>query len=88
MAPGRQLSTNLAGEVVILDVQQGLYYGLDAVGAEVWSTLQAPSSVADIVDRIVTRYDVDRATAYADVEDLLLELLTLGLIEHRVAPPS
>jgi hypothetical protein len=31
-----QVSSDLGGEVAILDLTGGMYYGLDAVGARVW----------------------------------------------------
>ena len=87
-AAGRQLSTNLAGEVVILDIQQGLYYGLDHVGADVWTQLEKPTRFAELVERVVSRYDVDRGTAESDLTTLLNELLTLGLIESDAGADS
>ena len=88
VAEGRQLSTTLAGEVVILDIERGVYYGLDTVGAEVWTRLQSPSTLGDLVDHVVNRYDVDRSTADADIQSLLRELLALGLIERDDAGAS
>ena len=81
-AGGRQLSTTLAGEAVILDIEKGVYYGLDNVGAEIWARLQSPSRLAELVDHVVIRYDVDRPTAEADIQSLLRELFALGLIER------
>jgi hypothetical protein len=37
-----QVSSDLKGEVAILDLKAGVYYGLDAVGARVWELLQGP----------------------------------------------
>ena len=39
-ASPRQISTRLEGEAVILDTTDGVYYGLDRVGARVWELLQ------------------------------------------------
>ena len=82
VAGGRQLSTTLAGEVVILDIEKGVYYGLDAVGADVWARLQSPSRLGELVDHVVDCYDVDRPTAQADIHSLLQEMFALGLIER------
>lgn len=81
-AEGRQLSTTLAGEVVILDIDRGLYYGLDTVGADVWARLQSPITMGDLVDHVVERYDVDRSTAQTDIQTLLHDLFERGLIER------
>ena len=81
-----QLSTSLAGEVVILDVEGGTYFGLDGVGARVWELLQAPRPVADIVDRLAPEYDVARDILAADVHELLEDLAGRGLIDVDPAP--
>jgi hypothetical protein len=83
----RQLSTTLAGEVVILDVDRGEYFGLDGVGTVVWHMLQTPCRLADLVDRIVSEYDVSRETAEEDLHGLLADLAARGLIEIDGAPP-
>jgi Coenzyme PQQ synthesis protein D (PqqD) len=85
-AAGRQLWTNLAGEVVILDVERGIYFGLDGVGTVIWELLQQPRLISEIVDRVVHEYDVDRSRAESDVHALLADLSTRELIEVDAAP--
>ena len=43
-----QVSVELAGEAVILNLGSGMYYGLDPVGARIWELLQEPRTVAEI----------------------------------------
>lgn len=85
-AAGRQLSTNLAGEVVILDIERGIYFGLERVGTLIWELLQAPRPVSEIIERVVAEYDVERIAAEADVQALLADLARHGLIEIHAAP--
>jgi Coenzyme PQQ synthesis protein D (PqqD) len=87
-AAQRQLSTTLAGEVVILDVDKGVYFGLADVGTLIWSLLQTPRRVSEIVDRIVGEYDVPREVAEADVRALLADLADRDLIEIDDSPDS
>lgn len=78
--PG-QVSSNVEGETVILELDRGTYYGLDAVGARVWSLIQEPRSVASVRDALVEEYDVDPARCEADVLALLAQLEETGLVE-------
>jgi hypothetical protein len=80
-APDRQLSTNLAGEFVILDIERGLYFGLSEVGAVIWDALQSPITIAAIVERIVSAYDVPPGTAEIDTIELVTDLVERGLVE-------
>ena len=76
-----QVSTNLEDEAVILHLKKGMYYGLNSVGARVWSFLQQPHSVGDIRDMILQEFEVDPQRCEQDLLELLKELLSNGLID-------
>ncbi len=73
-------SCNLAGESVILDMNKGVYYGLNPVGAFVWDLIQTPTSVAAIQDAIQGEYDVAPDLCAQDLQTLLVDLARNGLI--------
>jgi hypothetical protein len=70
-------------EMVILNLRDGVYYGLEDVGARLWSLLQRPITVAAIRDALVAEYDVEPARCGRDVRALLQNLAARGLIEVR-----
>ena len=76
-----QVSSDLGGEVAILDLDAGMYYGLDEVGARIWELIQEPSMVGDIRDTLVLEYDVEPERCERDLVDLLQKLAGEGLIE-------
>jgi len=76
-----QVSSYLAGEVVVLSLQTGRYYGLDRVGARIWDLLRTPARVADIRDAIVRQYEVEPDHCERDVLTLLQRLASQELIE-------
>jgi hypothetical protein len=78
-----QVSSDLAGEAVILNLLSGTYFGLNEVGASIWALLQAEQTFASICDAIQMEYEVDRATCEQDVTALLQELQAAQLIEER-----
>ena len=43
-----QISCKLAEESVILHLEEGMYYGLNSVGARIWELLQEPRTVREI----------------------------------------
>jgi hypothetical protein len=71
----------IGGEAVIVNLENGNYYSADGVGAEIWRQIGTGSSRAQIVDAIVASYEVDRATANAEVGDFLEQLRGEGIIE-------
>lgn len=78
-----QVSCDLAGEAAILNVQKGVYYGLDAAGARIWSLVQEPREVAEIHRIIIAEYDVEPERCLRDLFELLEKLQAEGLIEVR-----
>jgi hypothetical protein len=81
VASGRQTSTDLDGEAIILHFDAGLYYALENVGARTWELLRQPRTVAELRDALVTEYEVDPDRCEADLQSLLSELTEAGLIE-------
>ena len=67
-------------EMVLLDYDRGIYYGLNPVGTRVWQLLAEGEALEGIVARIVDEYDVARETAEADVQTLLRDLEAKELV--------
>jgi hypothetical protein len=80
------LSAEIDGEVVALDIARGACYGLDAVGARIWSMIETPVPIGEVCDALAAVYEVDAATCRADVLDLFVALRSEGLID--LAPPA
>jgi len=78
-----QVSCNLAGEAAILNIKSGVYYGLDPVGARIWSLVQDPRTVEDVRSAIIDEYDVEPERCERDLMGLLEKLLAEGLIEVK-----
>lgn len=68
-------------EVVLLEFGKGEYFGLDAVGAEVWRRLEAGDDLGAVADHIVTAYEVSRDVALRDIVDLVIQLRSHDLVE-------
>jgi hypothetical protein len=77
------VSADLAGEAVILNLKSGVYYGLDAVGAQIWELLKQPCRVSHIRDRILEEYEVEPEQCQNDLLSLLHSLVEEGLIEVK-----
>src|SRR5688500_2479161 len=67
-------------ETVLLDLDSEEFFGLDGVGARVFELLEGPRRLDDVVDALLTEYEVDRDTLTADVSDLVSELVTRNLL--------
>jgi hypothetical protein len=76
-----QVSSDLAGETAILNLKNGVYYGLDPVGSRIWTLVQEPTTFGQIRDTLLGHYDVEKVTLESDIRDLLSQLAEHGLVE-------
>lgn len=74
---------DLGGEAVILDVESGQYYGLNAVGQFVLSQIENPILVSEVILRVANKYGIDEAKARADVMPFLADLNEADLIRFN-----
>lgn len=77
--------TLLDAQVVCLHIEQGRFYGLNVTGSRIFTLLEQPMPVADLLRALAAEYEVPEATAEADVLEFLGALLANGLI-RRVEP--
>ena len=78
-----QVSSDLAGETVLLSMTTAHYYGLAGVGARIWSLVSEPVTVASICDTIAQEYDAPAQQIETDVVKFLEALADHRLIEVR-----
>jgi hypothetical protein len=77
------LASELGSEFVILNLADGIYYGLDDAGAEIWRLLATPVTVDEICLGISASFDVELDQCRTDVLKLLESLASRGLIDVR-----
>jgi hypothetical protein len=86
VAAREQVSSELAGGVIMLDLKSGVYYGLEDVGARIWALLQEPISVSNIRDILLDEYDVSAEQCERHLLQLLEEMESRALIEIKNEP--
>jgi len=76
-----QVSTDLQGEIVLLNVQSGKYYNLNPIGSFIWERIEQPTPLSAIIEAILSAYKVDRERCETDTRELLQKLVRAGLVE-------
>jgi hypothetical protein len=66
---------------VILNLNSGVYFGLNPVGARVWELLQEPRTVADVCATVRGEFDVEPERCERELMDLLEQMRTEGLVD-------
>lgn len=73
------VTREIADETVIVPVRRGAVdidavYVLNATGAWLWAHIDGKRTTADLVDVLLEKFQIDRATAESDVEEFLHSL--------------
>lgn len=74
------LFRELAGEAVLLNLESGVYYGLDSVGTRVWALVASGQPVSTVCATLLEEYDVEAETLERDVLTLVTDLCAKGLL--------
>ena len=76
------LATEVDGEVIMMDAAAGLYFGLDAVGKDVWRHLAQPVRIADLCAALAEWYEeAEPGAIERDVLALVAKLCERRLVE-------
>jgi hypothetical protein len=80
--PPQVMSRRVGEETVLLDLESGLYFGVDQVGQRVWELAGSGQALGEIVDVIVSEFEVERSQAEADVLEFAATLVERGLLRE------
>ncbi|MDQ7823727.1 MAG: PqqD family protein [Candidatus Eremiobacteraeota bacterium] len=82
--------SELDDEVVLLDIDQGSYFSLNAVAADLWKLLDGSRTVASLVGEVLTLYDVEESQARQDVIRVVGDMVqkNLAVISPATAEPA
>lgn len=75
------LTTTFDNEVVLLNLADGVYYGLTDVGARVWDLVGHTATLESICRTIALEYEVDANRCANDVHALVQDLLRHRLVD-------
>ncbi len=79
--PEDVLFRELETEAVLLDVRSGAYYGLDPIGARMWSLLAGHGCIRPAYEVLIGEYEVSEAQLQQDLLDLADKLAGHGLLQ-------
>ena len=75
------LSVEMDGDLVMMSIETGSYFGVSGIGPHIWQLLETPRNFADLVENVCAEFEVDSETASADLLGFLEKLSENGMIE-------
>ena len=78
--PDTVISKEIAGEIILLDLEDGTYLGLDTVGARIWQLVDEGLAPGKMAQTLIKEFDVPLERLKNDIETLLATLEARGLV--------
>ena len=76
--------TDLSGEKVMVDFDNGKYYMIKGVGNDIWDMLgEQEIAVSEIIERLLGEYDVTEQVCENEVFDFLSRMQSLDIIDVK-----
>jgi hypothetical protein len=66
--------TELDGEKVMIDFDSGKYFMIKGVGNDIWEMIADDVKVSDIVEKLLSEYEVEREVCEKEVESFIRQL--------------
>jgi len=76
----------LDGEAVILNLESGIYFGLDQVGTRIWQLIQEHGSLQKVFETMCDEFDVGSDALERDLLELMDDLCAKGLVRASPEP--
>lgn len=82
-----QIAAEADGEVLMMHVESGNYFGLNEVASYVWNQLENPRTIAEVCAMVLSEFDVDEERCQTDALDFLRGMVDDGLAQVVSAEP-
>ncbi|WP_144096685.1 PqqD family protein [Croceicoccus sediminis] len=81
----RFVETEVDGEVVLMNIDSGLFYSLDGTALAIWRAIDGTRDEAAIVAVLAPGFDESEAQIAAHVREFIASLADAGLVETAKA---
>lgn len=77
------LTTEFENESVLLNVDTGLYYGLDEVSSDIWLIIKEGGSTTQVFDFLLSTYNCEEQEVWNDIQRILNQFESLGFLKKK-----
>jgi len=75
------LTSKMDDELVMMNLEKGEYYGLNVIATRIWSLLEQPQSIEQLINCLTDEFDVSRDKCLNDIAPFLENLMNRQIIE-------
>ena len=75
------IAQELVGEMVLLDLRNGEYFGINSTGSQIWQDISHGITLVEIAVSLSQSFKLEQDMAAADVTSFVRRLAGIGLVE-------
>jgi hypothetical protein len=79
----KYLISVIGDEVVMMDIQKGVYIGMNSVGSNIWNLLSEALPVKDIINSLTAKYDISPEQCEKETITYLEQMLEQDMLMIR-----
>ncbi len=76
------VSSQIDSERVMMNIQTGEYFGLDAVGNRIWELIEKPIQINKLIEILLDEFDVPKNQCETDTLEFIKQLSDKQLVIH------
>ena len=74
------MASKVGEEIMMMDIQKGMYYALNPVSARIWTLLDSACTVKALCDQLLAEYEVEPEQCEREVTQVLSTMLARDMI--------
>lgn len=75
------LASKIHDEIVMVNITQGNYFGLNSVGSDIWELLDEPRTIDEICSLLMNEYEIDLKSCKEQVSEFISSMEKEKLID-------
>lgn len=79
------LASAIGEEIVMMNIDNGDYIGINSVGGDIWNILTEPMSVKDLIGKTMELYEVSAEQGTEEINGFLKRMLDQEMIVIQAA---
>ena len=79
------VAAEMDGDLVMMSIDRGEYYGVSGVGPRVWELLEEPISIDALTNKICSEFEVEEARCREDMVQFVTQMSEMGLVQMAEA---
>jgi len=75
------ISNEIEGELVMMNLKSGKYFGLNLISTRIWELIEKPVSLQQLVSQMSDEYKVTQEKCEEEVSEFILQLKDLKMVK-------